>query len=74
VRHAIGIGVPIDRLEPRRELLAALVVEAARQVSWTLGGHAASPVHATHKPLENTVSSVAAAPSTRPTKARQGER
>jgi len=74
VRHAIGIGVPIDRLEPRRELLAALVAEAARQVSWTLGGHAASPVNATHKTLRDTASSPAVAPSTRPTKARQGER
>jgi IclR family acetate operon transcriptional repressor len=41
VRHAIGIGVPIARLGPRRELLAGLVAEAARQVSWTLGGQAA---------------------------------
>ncbi|WP_418319760.1 IclR family transcriptional regulator [Piscinibacter sakaiensis] len=38
VHHAIGIGVPIARLEPRRELLIKLVTDAARQVSWTLGG------------------------------------
>lgn len=38
VRHAISIGLPVARLEPRRELLAGLVLAAARQVSWTLGG------------------------------------
>ncbi|MDP1585022.1 MAG: IclR family transcriptional regulator [Bradyrhizobium sp.] len=43
VRHAIGIGVPIARLEKQREVLAGLVVAAARQVSWTLGGHGTDP-------------------------------
>jgi len=43
VRCAIGIGVPIARLGPRREALAGLVADAARRVSWTLGGHGASP-------------------------------
>ena len=42
VRCAIGIGVPIARLGPRREALAGLVADAARRVSWTLGGHGAS--------------------------------
>jgi DNA-binding IclR family transcriptional regulator len=56
VRHAIGIGLPIARLEPRCELLAGLVVDAARQISWTLGGRdggapAASRPTAPTKPL-----------------------
>ena len=44
VRCAIGIGVPIARLGPRRELLAGLVADAAQQVSWTLGGRGAGPI------------------------------
>ncbi|TWO71382.1 IclR family transcriptional regulator [Caenimonas sedimenti] len=74
VRHAIGIGVPIDRLEPRRELLAALVTEAAREVSWTLGGHAAPPSKFAPQDSGNSTSSLAAAPLKRTSKARQGER
>ncbi|MFN6992922.1 MAG: IclR family transcriptional regulator [Aquincola tertiaricarbonis] len=74
VRHAIGIGVPVDRLEPRRELLAALVVEAARQVSWSLGGHAASPADATTKTPASATPSVAVAPSKQPAKTRPGTR
>jgi DNA-binding IclR family transcriptional regulator len=74
VRHAIGIGVPIDRLVPRRELLAALVAEAARQVSWTLGGHAAAPPKLAPQNSGNSTPSVAAAPLKRTSRARQGER
>lgn len=66
VRHAIGIGVPIDRLEPRRKLLASLVVEAARQVSWTLGAHAASPAGGIGKAHGNPTSAAAVAPSKSP--------
>jgi len=50
VRCAIGIGVPIGRLGPRRDALIKLVADAARRVSWTLGGHGTSPV-----PLTTTV-------------------
>ena len=49
VRHAIGIGLPIARLEPRCELLAGLVVDAARQISWTLGGRDGGSPPATAK-------------------------
>lgn len=38
VRHVIAVGVPVERLSDRRELLCRLVVEAAHKVSWTLGG------------------------------------
>jgi len=44
VRHVVGLGVPVDRLRPRREQLVRLVVEAARQVSWTLGGRSTNPI------------------------------
>jgi DNA-binding IclR family transcriptional regulator len=44
VRHAIGLGVPVARLEPRREQLAALVREAAAQVAWALGAREPAPV------------------------------
>jgi len=77
VRHAIGIGVPVDRLEPRRELLAALVVEAARQVSWTLGGHpagAAGAADAARKTAGGAAAALANPTPTRTNKARQGER
>ena len=74
VRHAIGIGVPIDRLEPRREQLAALVIEAARQVSWTLGGHAAAAPKLAPQDSASSTPSVAVAPSKTTTRARQGDR
>lgn len=44
VRHVIGLGVPVERLGPRREQLVRLVVDAARQVSWTIGGRGTDPV------------------------------
>lgn len=43
VRHAIGIGVPIARLTTQRESLAAMVVEAAQRISWTMGGGTVDP-------------------------------
>lgn len=55
VRHVVGLGVPVERLRPRREQLVRLVVEAARQVSWTLGGRSTipPPLAATARPPHN---------------------
>lgn len=44
VRHVVGLGVPVERLRPRREQLVRLVADAARQVSWTLGGRGTGPI------------------------------
>lgn len=76
VRHAIGIGVPIARLTTQRESLAAMVVEAAQRISWTMGGHAGDPAVGTSS-TSTTQRLPAAAPlelSARPGKARTIDR
>ena len=43
VRHVVALGVPVDRLAQSRARLERLVADAARQVSWTLGGPGEPP-------------------------------